>query len=81
MIWCNEQQVRLGKWQQGVQRGRELWQEGEAYRKINNRLKDLQAEKDEIEKMKKNRKRENKQANKQKPNGLPQVPDAFGVLD
>ena len=41
----------------------------------------MQAEKDEIEKMKKNRKRENKQANKQKPNGLPQVPDAFGVLE
>lgn len=77
--WCNEQQIRLGRWQQVAQRGREVWQEGEAYRKVNLRLKELQLEKEEIEKMKKNRKRDSKIA--KKANGLPQVPDAFGTFN
>jgi hypothetical protein len=81
--WCNEQQVRLGKWHTNGQisnsnRTKEMWQEGEAYRKINQRIQQIQIEKEEIEKLKKNRKRDSKLQNKAKLNNLPLVPDAFG---
>ena len=63
-----------------MSRERQQWQEGEAYRKVNGRIKEILNEKEEIEKMKKNRKRDIKQSSKNKSNGLPMVPDAFGVL-
>jgi hypothetical protein len=40
--WINEQQVRLGRWHASgsvsAHRNKEIWHEGEAYRKINNRI-------------------------------------------
>lgn len=59
--WINEQQVRLGRFHvsAGVTaRSREMWHDGESYHKFNLRLAAIQAEKEEIEKLKKNRKRE-----------------------
>jgi hypothetical protein len=54
----------------------EIWEEGEGFKKIHQKLKEIQNEKDEIERLKKNR---NKQ--KLKKNGsmvLPAVPvDGF----
>jgi len=50
-IWINEQSVRLGRLQtqrQGTRIG-DCWEEGEAFRKINLRLREIQNEKDEIE--------------------------------
>ena len=51
-----------------------MWEEGEAFRKLNQKLKEIQVDKEEIEKMKKNR-------NKNKglrAKGLPSVPtDGF----
>lgn len=60
-LWINEQQVRLGRYHvsAGVtSRCREMWHDGEAYHKFNHRLAAIQAEKEEIEKLKKNRKRD-----------------------
>jgi hypothetical protein len=63
--WINEQQVRLGRWHisgsvSAHNRCKEMWHEGEAYRKINQRINQIQIERDEIEKLKKNRKRDSK---------------------
>ena len=84
--WCNEQQVRLGRWHlsgpisSSSRVNKEMWHEGEAYRKITTRIQQIQVEKEEIEKLKKNRKRDTKMQNKTKTN-LPLVPDAFGLLN
>lgn len=56
-----------------------MWHEGEAYRKITTRIQQIQIEKEEIEKLKKNRKRDIKLQNKNKMSNLPSVPDAFGL--
>lgn len=45
-VWCNEQQIRLGRyvgWASGNngRRGNEQWEEGEAFRKVNQRLKEI----------------------------------------
>lgn len=51
----------------------EVWEEGEAFKKLNLKLKEITADKEEIERLKKNR---NKQ--KLKKNLLPAVPtDGF----
>ena len=50
-----------------------MWEEGEGYKKLHAKLKEIQNDKEEIERLKKNR---NKL--KQKKNGLPAVPvDGF----
>ena len=76
--WINEQGIRLGRLG-GVKVGAigrsECWEEGDAFRRINQRLREIQLDKDEIEKLKKSRK------NKATKNKLPMVPDAFGVLN
>jgi tousled-like kinase len=54
----------------------EVWEEGEAFRKINGRLKEIAAEKEEIEKLKKSRKGAKQGSVNRK---LPMVPDAFGL--
>ena len=80
-IWLNEQSIRLGRLQTQRQGARvaEIWEEGEAFKKINDRLKEIAIEKDEIEKLKKSRKN-GKGSNTHKTK-LPMVPDAFGVLN
>lgn len=81
-IWLNEQSIRLGRLQtqrHGARVG-EIWEEGEAFRKINNRLREIALEKDEIEKLKKSRKNAGKGSGNHKTK-LPLVPDAFGVLN
>jgi hypothetical protein len=58
-VWCNEQQIRLGRyggWGNRRSGVNDQWEEGEAFRKVNQRLREIQLEKEEIEKMKKNRK-------------------------
>ena len=74
-IWLNEQAIRLGRLttqRQGTKYV-EVWEEGEGYKKLHAKLKEISNEKDEIERLKKNR---NKL--KQKKNGLPAVPtDGF----
>ena len=76
--WINEQGIRLGRLG-GVKVGAigrsECWEEGDAFRRINQRLREIQLDKDEIEKLKKSRK------NKGTKTKLPMVPDAFGVLN
>ena len=52
--------------------------EGEAYQRLNQRIAQIQGEKEEIEKLKKNRRRETKGS---KVKQLPLVPDAFGVME
>ena len=54
----------------------EVWEEGEAFRKINYRLKEIAIEKEEIEKLKKSRKGGKVSTVNRK---LPMVPDAFGL--
>lgn len=77
-VWLNEQSIRLGRLQTqrtGARVG-EVWEEGEAFRKINHRLREIAQEKEEIEKLKKSRKGGKvAQANRK----LPMVPDAFGL--
>ena len=56
----------------------EVWEEGEAFRKLTLKHKEIQVEKEEIEKLKKNR---NKGSKIVKKNGLPAVPtDGFSGL-
>jgi hypothetical protein len=53
----------------------ECWEEGEAFKKIKQRLSEIMAEKEEIEKLKKNR---NKNKSLKKGTSLPSVPvDGF----
>ena len=53
----------------------EVWEEGEAFKKLHLKLKEIQSEKDEIERLKKNR---NKQKLKKTGGSLPAVPtDGF----
>jgi hypothetical protein len=65
----------------------EIWEEGEEFRRINSRIRDIQSEKTEIEKLKRNKKAvlrsysgfsQNKSRDQRI--SLPLVPDAFGVL-
>ena len=62
-VWLNEQSIRLGRvgGVAGVRGSRmsmsgDQWEEGEAFRKVNQRLREIHAEKEEIEKLKKSRK-------------------------
>eukprot|EP00347_Sterkiella_histriomuscorum_P019462 403341542 len=80
-IWLNEQAIRLGRLTTQRQGTKfvEVWEEGEAFRKLYTKLREIQFEKDEIERMKKNR---NKQKNvKKTPGALPSVPtDGFSSI-
>jgi hypothetical protein len=77
-IWLNEQAIRLGRLSLQRQGTKyiEIWEEGEGFKKIHQKLKEIQNEKDEIERLKKNRNK-----HKLKKNGtmvLPAVPvDGF----
>lgn len=75
-IWLNEQAIRLGRLttqRQGTKYV-EVWEEGEGFKKLHLKLKEIQLEKEEIERLKKNR---NKSKVK-KSNNLPAVPvDGF----
>jgi hypothetical protein len=77
-VWLNEQSIRLGRLQtqRSGARVAEVWEEGEAFRKINLRLKEIAMEKEEIEKLKKSRKGAKEKVVNRK---LPMVPDAFGL--
>lgn len=55
------------------------WEEGEAFRKVNQRLREIHAEKEEIEKLKKSRKQYQKNQQVIQKRSLPLVPDAFGL--
>jgi len=73
----------LSTQRQGARVG-EFWEEGEAFRKINQRLREIQIEKDEIEKLKKSYKKGNKGSAGPKSSfrsGLPAVPDGFSILN
>ncbi len=76
-IWLNEQAIRLGRLttQRSGTKFVEGWEEGEAFKKLKQKLGEIMYEKDEIDKLKKNRNK-NKQLKK-----LPSVPslpfDAF----
>ena len=77
-IWLNEQAIRLGRLTTQRQGTKfvEIWEEGEAFRKIHQKLREIQHEKEEIEKLKKNRNK-NKSV-KKTPSVLPSVPtDGF----
>lgn len=60
--WCNEQGIRLGRIRMGISssghpgRPAEIWEEGEEFVKLNQQLKEIQAEKAEIEKLKRSKK-------------------------
>jgi hypothetical protein len=75
-IWLNEQAIRLGRVTTARQGTKyvEVWEEGEAFKKLNQKLREINADKEEIERLKKNR-------NKQKvikKGALPAVPtDGF----
>lgn len=75
-LWLNEQAVRLGRLtliRQGTKHV-DMWEEGEAFKKLNLKLREIQSEREEIERLKKNR---NKQKTLKKST-LPAVPiDGF----
>jgi len=54
-MWLNEQSIKLGRLSSVRQSTKlmEVWEEGEAILKLQTRLRDIQAEKEEIEKLKK----------------------------
>jgi hypothetical protein len=57
-LWLNEQAIRLGRLttqRQGTKYV-EIWEEGEAFKKLQLKLKEITNEKEEIERLKKNRK-------------------------
>lgn len=76
-MWLNEQSIKLGRLSSVRQSTKliEVWEEGEAMIKLQTRLREIQAEKEEIEKLKK----KTKQQAAKRVNGKPLVPtDAFG---
>jgi len=79
-LWLNEQSIKLGRLSSVRQSTKlmEVWEEGEAIIKLQNRLREIQSEKEEIEKMKKKTKQ---QAKRNQLNGLKNIPpvptDAF----
>lgn len=57
-VWLNEQAIRLGRLttqRQGT-KYLEIWEEGEGFKKLHQKLKEITNEKEEIERLKKNRK-------------------------
>ena len=75
-IWLNEQAIRLGRLTTQRQGTKfvEVWEEGEGFKKLQLKLKEIQTEKDEIERLKKNRNK----AKLKKQGSLPAVPtDGF----
>lgn len=78
-MWLNEQSIKLGRLSSVRQSTKllEVWEEGEAILKLQTRLRDIQSEKDEIEKLKKKTKQQGKRVT-QNGKVLPPVPtDAF----
>jgi hypothetical protein len=77
-IFLNEQSIKLGR-VSTVRQGTkvvDMWEEGEAIIKLQTRLREIQLEKEEIEKLKKRAK-----SFKKSKATLPQVPvDAFGRM-
>lgn len=76
-IWLNEQAIKLGRLTTQRQGTKfvDAWEEGEAFKKLHSKLKEIQREREEIEKLKKNR---NKSKGMKKNGSLPQVPfDGF----
>jgi len=75
-VWLNEQAIRLGRLttqRQGT-KYLEIWEEGEGFKKLHQKLKEITNEKEEIERLKKNRKSTKVAVKK------PAVPtDGFGV--
>lgn len=61
-MWLNEQSIKLGRLSSVRQSTKlmEVWEEGEAILKLQTRLRDIQAEKEEIEKLKKKTKLQQK---------------------
>lgn len=80
-IFLNEQSIKLGRvstMRQGT-KVVDMWEEGEAILKLQTRLREIQVEKDEIEKLKKRAKSSKKNASSNNSKILPPVPvDAFG---
>lgn len=75
-MWLNEQSIKLGR-VSNVRQGSkviDMWEEGEAILRLQTRLKEIQNDKEEIEKLKRRSKPTKKEKNK-----LPMVPtDGFG---
>lgn len=61
-MWLNEQAIKLGRLSSVRQSTKlmEVWEEGEAIIKLQTRLREIQTEKEEIEKLKKKSKQQNK---------------------
>ena len=74
-MWLNEQSIKLGR-VSNIRQGSkvvDMWEEGESILRLQTRIKEIAAEKEEIEKLKKRSK-----ASKKEKNKLPMVPtDAF----
>lgn len=79
-IWLNEQSFRLGRLSTQRQGARvwEFWEEGEAFRKVNSRLREIQQEKEEIERLKKNFKKSGKNSTVSKSEKIKNAASAFG---
>lgn len=61
-MWLNEQAIKLGRLSSVRQSTKlmEVWEEGEAIIKLQTRLREIQTEKEEIEKLKKKSQQQNK---------------------
>ncbi|CDW74566.1 protein kinase domain containing protein [Stylonychia lemnae] len=80
-IWLNEQAIRLGRLTTQRQSTKfiEVWEEGEAFKKLHIKLREIQREKEEIEKLKKNRNKV--KSVKKSASVLPSVPtDGFSNI-
>ncbi|CDW76433.1 protein kinase domain containing protein [Stylonychia lemnae] len=78
-IWLSEQSIRLGRptTQRQSTKYVEIWEEGEVFKKIHQKLKDIQREKEQIERLKKSSNK-SKSISKKIGKELPQVPqDGF----
>ena len=80
-MWLNEQSIKLGRvstLRQGT-KVVDCWEEGESILKLQTRLREIQNEKEEIEKLKKRAKNQRKSNGVSGSKTLPPVPtDAFG---
>eukprot|EP00347_Sterkiella_histriomuscorum_P024033 403332537 len=79
-VLLNEQSIRLGRLstQRSGTKYVEIWEDGEAFKKINTKLSQIQREKEEIEKLKKSKTINSRRAQKKNGKDLPLVPiDGF----